>query len=294
MTTIKARAMPATAARAAAKTTLRAFGMATSPLRRLPDFIIIGGKRCGTTSMYRYLSRHPLVAPLFPTAQKIKGAHFFDSNYGRGMAWYRSHFPTSIRTGAKDGGAAPVVGEASPYYLFHPHAARRARAHVPEAKLIVLLRNPVERAYSHYRERARHGVETLTFEEAIDREPERLAGEEERILGDESYYSFAHEHLSYVRQGEYVRSLERWVGLFPSHQFLFVLSEEFFAEPGRVLARVCDFLAIPPLALANFDRYNFHPGTPMAADTRARLLDHYAEPNVRLERLVDVDTSGWR
>lgn len=284
----------ATGVRDAAKKTLRAYGMATAPARALPDFIVIGGKRCGTTSVFRNLSRHPAFEPLFPSAQEIKGAHFFDTNFDKGMTWYHSHFPLRIRLRDGDGQAeARFTGEASPYYLFHPHAPRRARAHVPAAKLIVLLRNPVDRAFSHYRERVRHGVEELTFEEAIEAEDQRLAGEEERLLRDEGYYSFAHEHLSYLRQGRYADALERWLSLFPRDQFLFLRSEDMFVDPRRVYDLVTAFLDIPPLPADTFERYNWHPGDPMRAETRSALGERFAFDNARLSGLLDFDVSGW-
>ena len=296
MKTSPERPRPAAVAavRTAAKAALRAYGVVTSPVRGLPDFIVIGGKRCGTTSLYRNLATHPLVAPLFPRAQQIKGTHFFDTNYHRGVSWYRSHFPTHLRRAAEESeGPGRVVGEACPYYLFHPHAPRRTYELVPDAKLIVLLRDPVARAYSHYRERVRHGVEKLTFEEALAREPERLAGEEERMISDDAYYSFAHEHFSYVGQGEYVRALERWLRLFPRELFLFVVSEDLFGHPEATYARVTGFLGLPPLTTASFERFNFHAGPSIEPDTRRALAERFAPHNRRLTELTGVDTSAW-
>lgn len=277
-------------ARSAAKKALRAYGVASSRLRRLPDFMIIGGKRCGTTSLHNYLVEHPRVAPLFPAPQKIKGVHYFDSNFHRGRAWYRSHFATYLTATPL---ARRTIGEASPYYLFHPHAAGRARDLVPSVRLIVLLRNPVDRAYSHYRERCRHGVETLSFEEAIEREEERLQGEEERMLLDASYYSFNHEHLSYLAQGYYARSLARWTGLFDHGQFLLLPSEDFFRDPRITYKKVLDFLGLSAFTPPSFDRYNFHPGSAMHAATRERLIQHVRPWNEELAEMVGFDLSEW-
>src|SRR4051812_47005739 len=152
----------------------RSSGALTAPFRPMPDFVLIGAKRGGTTSLYYHLLRHPQILPLFPTARflpkrrEAKGAHFFDSNYERGDRWYRSHFPSSATralTARRQGGPA-IVGEASPYYLFHPLAAERMAAANPSAKILVSLRDPLERTFSHYREQKRNGVETLSFEEA--------------------------------------------------------------------------------------------------------------------------------
>src|SRR5438093_4320202 len=132
----------------------------TSKLRVLPDFLIIGAQRAGTTSLYRYLSRHPAVAP----AVLAKGAHYFDTAFDRGLPWYRGHFPTRMtaeRIRAREGTFA--TGEGSPYYLFHPLAAERIAAALPGVKLVALLRDPVERASSHWVHEAERGFEQLSF-----------------------------------------------------------------------------------------------------------------------------------
>ena len=198
--------------RAAAKHAVGAFGMATSRWRPLPDFLIIGAHRAGTTSLHDALFRHPCIVPNFPRLQRIKGVRFFDEHFYRGTDWYRSHFATSAsrRVLERLRGAPILAGEASPYYLFHPLAAERAFAVVPAAKLIVLLRDPVDRAYSHWRRERREGREPLErFEDAIAAEDGRLAGEVERIAASDRYYSYAHENFSYLTQGLYADGLQR-------------------------------------------------------------------------------------
>jgi len=280
-----ARSVLSSAARASAKRSLRAFGVATSHLRRLPDFVIIGAKRGGTTSLYRYLASHPQVAPLFPAAQNIKGTHFLDQNWHRGVSWYRSFFPLT------DG--SRICGEASPYYLFHPLAPRRAAQTIPEARLLVLLRDPVERAYSHYRERTRHGADPLSFDAAIEAEPARLEGEEDRIARDGTYRSPAHEHLGYLLQGRYADALERWFSEVPHQRFHIELSEDFYRDPAEVCARICEVLGLHPLARERFERWNYHPGEDMPTAIRRRLAAYFAPHNARLEQLLGIDLSGW-
>ena len=154
----------------------------TYPLRLLPDFLIIGTQRGGTTSLYNYLVEHPGIG-----AASIKEVHFFDTpHFKQGLAWYRGHFPSAfqryyVERSLKHGF---VTGEASPYYLFHPHAPKRVAGLMPQMKLIVMLRNPVDRAYSHYHHEVAGGHEKLaTFEEAIACEDERLAGEAREDAG---------------------------------------------------------------------------------------------------------------
>jgi len=273
-----------------AKRGLRRFGVLTAHLRLLPDFLIIGTKRGGTTSLYNYLLAHPRVAPLFPAAQNIKGVHFFDTNFGRGLAWYRSHFPTRV---ARMASRRPwVVGEASPYYLHHPHAPRRAREVAPGARLIVLLRNPIERAYSHYKERVRNGSEPLTFQEALAAEPERLAGETDRMREDPAYVSFAHEHQSYKSQGIYLPQVQAWMSQYPEAQFCVIRSEDLFVDPVAVYRRVLGFLNLPPWEPPTFRRFNFHPSDGMPASVREELTAFFAPHNQRLAESLGMDL-GW-
>ena len=241
--------------------------------------------------MFNALLEHPQVPALFPRPQRIKGVHYFDTRYHRGLAWYRSHFPTgaSRRRWERTVGAPAVVGEASPYYLFHPLAAERAGRDLPHARIIVLLRNPVDRAFSHYRERVRHGVETLSFEEALAREPDRLRGEEERLTGGDRRPSVAHEHLSYVAQGRYADPLARWLARYPLERILVLRSEEFYGDPLSAYRRVTGFLGLEPFEPPKLNRYNYHAGPAMDPATRARLLELFAPENERLAALVDLD-----
>lgn len=279
--------------RTGAKGLVRMFGMATSSLRPLPDFLIIGAKRGGTTSLYNYLLEHPCVVPLIPRVQNIKGVHFFDTNFHRGLLWYRSHFPSRPYRGWHEQRLEhfTVTGEASPYYLFHPRAASRAARILPDARLIVLLRDPIDRAYSHYRERYRHGAEVLTFEEALEQEEDRLAGEEERLSQDDGYYSFVHEHFGYVSQGLYLEALRRWIDLFGRDRLLILTSEEFFARPEETYGVVLRFLRLPSWHLSAYSRFNYHEGQSMSPSTRQRLNERFMPENRRLAEYLGMELS---
>ena len=153
--------------------------MVNAGSRPLPDFLIIGAQRCGTTSLYRYLEKHPQVIGAAPS----KGVHYFDVHHERSLRWYRAHFPTRRRRDRA--GDRAVTGEASPYYVFHPHGPDRVRAAVPNVRLILMLRDPVVRAFSQYQQEYARGFEDAeTFEQALELEPGRLAGERERMLAD--------------------------------------------------------------------------------------------------------------
>lgn len=281
-------ASPGSVARAAAKRALRGYGEITAGLRHGPDFVIIGAKRGGTTSLYNYLLEHPSVQPLFPGRQRIKGIHYFDSEYDRGPRWYRSHFPLRAagHQVARPMGADAISGEASPYYLFHPLAAARLAGAIPDVRIIVALRDPVERAHSHYKERVRNGGEKLSFEDALDAEDGRLLGEAERIAAEPGYRSAAHENLSYLAQGRYLDMLPRWFELFPREQFHIVASEDFYHDPDRVVNDAWSFLGLQPARLQSRRRYNYHAAPDLAPATRSRLQSAVADHNDELGQLL--------
>jgi len=240
----------------------------------MPNFLIIGAQRSGTTSLYRYLAEHPAVAP--PLRKEIQ---YFSLHYGRGDAWYRTHFPVAGRQRA--------TFEATPYYLFHPAVPHRAADTVPHAKVIALLRDPVSRAFSQWQHNASRGLEHLGFEAALDAEQERLAGECDRLLSDAGYRSDAHRLWSYVSRGEYADQLERWLAQYPQEHVLVLRSEDLYAQPEATYARALDFLGLAPLALAEYPRYTRRVSTARMTDSaRRRLTAHFQPHNERLAALL--------
>ena len=280
------------------KRLFRGFGVATSDFRPLPDYLIIGTHRGGTTSLHQYLQQHPCVAPIFPRLQNVKGVRYFDQNYFRGIDWYRSHFPTvAYRSYRRRLHGEPVLcGDTSPYYLFHPAAAERAAKDVPQAKIMALLRDPLERAYSHWKRERRDGTEPLeSFEGAIAAEPGRLAGEVRRILSDDRYYSYAHENFSYVSQGLYLDSLPRWLDRFPRDQVHIEVTERFLEDPQAVYDRVLRFLGLPPFTLRDAERLNVTgqgTGQGLGSEVRSELTARIAPHNRRLEEYLGIRL-GW-
>ena len=269
----------------------KAFRASTNLIRMMPDFIIIGAQKGGTTSLYSYLIDHPCIAPIY-----IKEPHFFDIYFYKGLHWYRSHFPTAVekyyaqRIQKHD----LITGEASPYYLFYPQAAKRVAKILPKVKLIVLLRNPIDRAYSQYQHQLRQeGVEPLSFEEAIEVEEKRLAGEEEKILKDIKYYSFNHRHYSYLSRSKYIEQLPEWMSIFPREQFLILKAEDLYADPAAIVKQTLEFLNI---AIGEqkcvYKPFNDARYAPMAAATRERLVEYFKPYNARLYEFLGRDF-GW-
>jgi hypothetical protein len=247
----------------------------TAPLRGLPSALIIGAQRSGTTSLFNYLAQHPDV--LSPLGKEI---HYFDLHYARGIRWYRGRFPFShrLRRGS-------LTIDASPYYLFHPLAPARAAQLLPDVKLVAVLRNPVDRAFSHYQHEVRDGRESLTFAEAIDRETERLAGEEERLRREPGYYSYNHHRYAYTRRGRYLEQLLRWVEHYPRSRLLVVQSERLFREPAAVSAALYDFLGLRPHTLERYSAFyqgKYEQAIPPAL--RARLTAYFEPHNRELYR----------
>ncbi|MFC4587243.1 sulfotransferase [Sphaerisporangium corydalis] len=268
-------------------------GRLTVSGRLLPSFLIVGGQRCGTTSLYRALAQHPLI--LKPLLRK--GVHYFDTAYGKGESWYRAHFPlkaTAHRLERRHG-MRPLAFESSPYYLFHPLAGYRIARDLPGAKLIALVRDPVERAYSaHAHELARGFESEPSFERAIELEPDRLYGERERLCDEPFGMSHAHRHHAYVSRGQYAEQLARLEPLVGPGRLLVIDSGRFFTSPECVYDQVLEFLGLPRLGDPVFDRHNARPRpVDMPESLRQSLSDHFAPWDHKLELWLGGRPS-WR
>jgi hypothetical protein len=276
-------------AKKAARPIIRAYGRATSRNRPLPDFLIIGTKRGGTTSLLKYLRLHPQVLPMWPRAENAKKTWFFDDRYHYGELWYRSHFPTQReRAKAERRHGAPVLsGEAAPYYMFNPCVAARVAATIPNVRLIVVLRNPIDRAWSHWKERRANGAEPLDFAEALAQEDTRIAGEESRLLAEPGYISTAYDQFSYRSRGRYLEQLERWWRVLPREQMFIMRSEDMYADPNSALAGLHEFLGLPFVPVAAPHRFNYLPGEPLSSAMRSELAAYYRPHVAALEARLD-------
>lgn len=251
-----------------------------------PDFVIIGAQRAGTTSLYDYLTQHAEIAPALR-----KEIHYFDNHFDRDHAWYRAFFyPAALRRLFWP----TVTGEATPYYLFHPHAAARLAATLPHARFIVMLRNPVDRAYSHYLHEVRRGYETLPFAQAIAQETERVRVSA-AALAAPAAYDPAHHHYTYLQRGLYAGQLQVWQQHFARSQILIIISETFFAQPSQALADCLAFLGVRDLDWrpSHFVKRNFH-GNYAAIDPplRRQLEAYFAPHNQQLANFLGYDP-GW-
>ena len=264
----------------------------------LPGFIIIGAQRAGTTSLFYYLRCHPDIEGPKSADASIdwpKEVHYFDEHYSKGSDWYRSFFPLeATRRRAQRRGHDLVAGERHPYYMFHPLVPERVAATVPDVRLIAILRDPIERAYSHYQLMRRTGREKLSFEEAIAAEPERLHGVQEKLAeeplerasGHRKHHH--HRHRAYVGRSMYAEQLERWLALFPREQLLALRMEDFAERPAEVYTESLDFLGARHWLPKNFRPRNIGGYAPIDPNLRAQLAERFADSNARLAAML-----GW-
>jgi hypothetical protein len=287
---IEPQAVPPVMRRAAHAVSVNT-GRLTHQARMLPGFLIMGAQRCGTTSMYRTLSQHPAVLK----AVLHKGIHYFDTGYGHNMAWYQGHFPLRARAALarRAAGEPPLTFESSPYYMFHPLAAERISGDLPDIKLLVLVRDPVERAYSAYAHELARGYETEPFERALELEDQRLAGEAERIVSEPGYQSHSHQHHAYLTRGHYADQLERLDKLFGAERVHVVDSGRFFTDPEPAYDGVLQFLGLRHHGYPVFERHNARARVPMSDTLHAALDAHFLPHDERLSGRLARPPS-WR
>jgi Sulfotransferase domain len=232
----------------------------TGRWRALPDALVIGAQRAGTSSLYRWLGAHPGVAPSFR-----KEVEYFSRYWARGEGWYRAHF--EVRAGRRH-----LRFEATPDYLFHPLAAGRAASVLPDARIVVLLRDPVERAWSQYRHMVRLGYETLAFADALAAEGPRCAADVAALAADPDHEAKDLLRYSYAARGHYADQLARWRAVYPEDRILLLRSADLFGDPPGAYATVLAFLGLDPWTPPAFRNVSTMPGrgTAPAMDPAAR------------------------
>jgi hypothetical protein len=255
--------------------------------RALPDLIIIGAQKAGTSSLFFYLRQHPQLVPSW-----TKEVHFFDGGlsprsdtFAKGEAWYRAHFPLR-----KELSAQQKTFEASPIYIFNPLAPKRIFDLVPEVKIIALLRNPTDRAISQYFQERRRKKERLEMDEAFQQEEKRLGP----AIQERDYKNHAFIHHAYKSRGRYKEQLERYFSYFPRQQMLIIRSEDFFVAPHKTLREVFEFLRVD----ADFTVKDLTPRnvgkskSTVPADVREYLNSYFRPHNQALYDLLGQNY-GW-
>lgn len=254
-----------------------------SELRALPSFIIVGAQKCGTTTLYDQLSQHPNIVPAI-----FKETYYFNINYNKGLDWYRANFPilTGKDSELSDGTARLITGESTTGYMYYPYGFERIAKTLPDVKIIIMLRNPVDRAYSSYHHQKIRGYEKYSFEEAITLEEERLAPDLERMSRDQNYYGYNFRRFSYLARGIYIDQVKRCFEHFPKERVLIIASEEFFTDNPAIYEVVLEFLDLPKIRLPEYKNIAKQNYEKMRPETRKRLVDYYLPYNTRLYELL--------
>ncbi len=267
------------------------FRMLNAGQRALPDYLIIGAAKSGTSSLYRTLAQHPNIAPALK-----KEIYFFChyQNFDRGLNWYKAHFYAPLyRWWKKMRGINKLVtGESTPIYLLTPFVPERVKAVVPGVKIIVMMRNPVDRAYSHFYHVYRPRRETLEFKEALEKEEERIRDEYPITSNGEGYEFHNYPTFAYKYGGVYADQLQPWLSAFPKEQFLFIQSERYYKDHQQVYNEVLDFLGLPHYTPSKAKKKIYPSYTKMDPDIRASLVQFFKPHNQRLYELLG-QTFDW-
>jgi len=257
--------------------------------RVLPNFVVGGAQRGGTTSLFIYLLAHDLVIG----PRRAKGVHYFDTNFQKPLSWYRSNFPRQSTIDALEAehGVVPAIGEGAPYYLFSPLIPQRIHDLIPDCRIVLVLREPLDRAVSHHGHEVRRGFETLSIQDAFDAESDRLAGEIEKMTADPTYVSFPHIHHAYLSRGCYAEQLERYFALFGRERVLVLDSSQLLREPEETVGRATAFLGLSPMSGVEYPLYNKAKRDPVSPELRARYQHHFDASNDRLREMIPGDLS---
>lgn len=243
---------------------------ATQSLRCMPDYCIIGAQKSGTTSLYSYLALHPQVRPSY-----VKEIHYYNQYFNEGKKWYRAHFPLGPLDREKRGF---ITGEASTMYLHDPESPARMFVDVPEIKLMLVLRNPVDRAVSHYHHRIRSGREMRSFNEAFESALFKVKA------GD--YVSGA--ETDYLRYGCYVEDIKHWLEIFPEEQLRVIQAEALFESPAPIFKEVSEFLGIDYLEPTSSRKFNSGGYKKDDSSLRSELEAYFQPFNEALYQLPSV------
>jgi len=243
-----------------------------------PNLFILGVQKAGTSTLHNYLNESHEI--FFPPKKEL---HYFDAYYHKGISWYLDHFKTANFKKYR------FAGEATPYYYFHPRVPKKMYHSFPDARFIVLFRNPIDRAYSHYQMSVRRGLENRSFEEAIQKEKKVIRKEMFRLMLSKKF-NLSHAETSYVSRGMYFKQLKRWLNYFPLNRFLFIKSEDFFLNPQSEINKITDFLNISPYKLKEARVIN--PGNyehKMSEETRNYLQKIFLEDIQKLQDITQLN-----
>ncbi|MDJ0518700.1 MAG: tetratricopeptide repeat protein, partial [Trichodesmium sp. MO_231.B1] len=244
---------------------------------RRPNFIIIGAQKSGTTSLENYIVQHPQVIPAIK-----KETHFWYRDFSKGINWYLAHFPPIPNS------QNFITGEATPNYLEYYQSAKRIYSVFPNIKLLVILRNPVDRAVSQYHHWVRIKREERSFEKAIDAELEMLLKNPNQPQGDRNYWQQQPGNYNYIGRGVYVEFIKKWMEIFPREQFIILKGEDLYEQPITTMKQVFYFLGLPEHQLQKYRKLNAGYYQPINQSVRQRLSEYFQPHNHRLEEYLGI------
>lgn len=265
----------------------RTFCSLTGFLHVLPDFYILGAEKCGTTSLFLYLTESPYV--LHPISKEPR---YFGKYYERGLNWYRAGFPFKFQKFYANNFQHKkfLTGESTVRYLDNPHVPMRIKNVTPNAKFVIMLRNPIDRAYSQHNMMVYDGVEKLSFEEALEKEEKRAIIHFEKMKKNENYYSDDYFYFAYKQRGIYLNKIQHWMKFYPKDRFLILRSEDFFENPQQIYQRTLDFLNLPRHELREYKTMGKieYKQEKMLPKTRDMLIEYFKPFNKKLEEFLDT------
>ena len=256
----------------------------TSSSRVLPDFIIIGAGRAGTTALYTYLIQHPsIITASTDNDAPVADLHFFEYMISDKISWYKSHFPRKSKNSF-------VTGEFTSTYMYHKKVPERIFNLIPKIKLIVILRNPIDKAYSTYNQQSHFNEVTSSFEETIKAEFARIDLIKNHIEYTNNNPNFDnYVEYNIIRHGIYFNYLEKWFKIFPKKQIFVVDSNELENFPQQTLNKVFEFLNLSPHEIPNLAKVNVGKYSPMTESTRESLIEFYKPHNAKLNNLLGTN-----
>jgi hypothetical protein len=256
--------------------------------RAMPDFIVIGAQKSGTSSIFIYLRQHPrIIAPVF------KELYYFDRHYDRGLAWYGCNFPAKSTVARLNDqrGAPHLTFEATATYIFDKDVPARIARDIETRKFIALLRNPADRAISAYWHARRLGRETRSLADALKADLDRYEAETLFEAGNGPKPPKAPPGPTYLRRGIYHEAITNWRRHFAAEEMLIIQSEVMFAHPGAVMARVFEFLDLPPVNDIDVEPQNVGAYDDTDRDTRRWLSEFYAPHTEKLSQISGASFS---
>tara|TARA_Y100000590_G_scaffold467418_1_gene646276 strand:+ start:12812 stop:13723 length:912 start_codon:yes stop_codon:yes gene_type:complete len=259
----------------------------TSGLRTYPDFIIIGAGRAGTTALYSYLIQHPKIIPAYiNNSEDVADLHFFEYMISDNIQWYKSHFPISFSKSKTHS----ITGEFTSTYMYHPDVPKRIFNLLPKIKLIVILRNPIDKAYATYQQQFRFGEITSTFQETINAEFRRMDIKREFPEFNTGNHDFENSVAhNIIRHGIYANYLKTWFEIFDKNQILILNSEDLKNSTKETLKQIFNFLNISDYEISDISPVNVGKYPPIDNITRQKLINFFKPHNQRLNELLTMN-----